>query len=307
MHKIPQDIRERQLRELAEADGYSFVGWVDGCKNAHSKAILRCVKHGEWCASITSFVHSNKRCKICSNISAGTLREIPQIEREKQLTGLAEVDGYTFAGWVDGYNGVHSRAVITCHIHGGWESTVNNFVNNSRRCPGCAGVKTIPQGIRERQLIELAVTDGYAFIRWANAYKNRNTKAVMSCVTHGEWEVTSKNFITLGHRCPSCRATGYTPNKPATLYALLSDCETMIKIGISNVPEQRHIILTRKTPFDFTTHRQLHCEDGSQPPMLERMFHDAFPSANLRGFDGATEWRHMSPDVTTWLDLLGAQ
>jgi hypothetical protein len=81
----------------------------------------------------------------------------------------------------------------------------------------------------------------------------------------------------------------------------------MVKIGITNKPSQRHAQLVNSTPFGFSTYRQLYCEDGSQPPILERMFHDQFPSTGLRGFDGATEWRKMHPDIITWLDLLGAQ
>jgi hypothetical protein len=78
----------------------------------------------------------------------------------------------------------------------------------------------------------------------------------------------------------------------------------MIKIGISNVPDKRHAKLRRCTPFEFAVYRELSCDDGTIPPMLEQMFHDEFPSAGLRGFDGATEWRLWHDDVNTWFDLL---
>jgi hypothetical protein len=129
----------------------------------------------------------------------------------------------------------------------------------------------------------------------------------MKCPEHGEWSTTVTMFIHGGNRCASCAACGYQSSLAGTLYALLSECKSLVKIGITNKPSQRHNQLTNATPFNFSAYRQLHCEDGAVPPMLERMFHDEFPSANLRGFDGATEWRQMSPDVTTWLDLLGAQ
>jgi len=78
----------------------------------------------------------------------------------------------------------------------------------------------------------------------------------------------------------------------------------MVKIGISNRHVKRRQKLARVTPFKFSVHREIHCEDGAVPRMLERLFHNQFPSVGLTGFDGATEWRQMSPDITTWLELL---
>jgi hypothetical protein len=144
----------------------------------------------------------------------------------------------------------------------------------------------------------------FHFVGWESACENQFSKVVMECPEHGRW-VTSTAYILRGSGCPQCATTGYQSSKSGTLYALLSECGSMIKIGISNIPEARHAQLARKTPFKFAVHRQIHCEDGTTPPMLERMFHNEFPSAGLRGFDGATEWRVWYPEVNTWFDLLG--
>ena len=238
--KIPQDVRERQLTELAEADGYTFVGWVDGCKNAQSKAIMICADHGQWSVTISHFTSNGSRCPQCGNIAIADRRRVPIDEREEQLTRLAHADGYSFIGWEGDYSGSKSRVIMKCPEHGEWSTTVTTFI-------------------------------------------------------HG------------GNRCSSCAAYGYQSTLPGTLYALLSDCESLVKIGITNKLSQRHSQLTNSTPFRFSIHRRLHCGDGLQPRMLERVFHDEFPSAGLYGFDGATEWRYMNPDITTWFDLLGAQ
>lgn len=305
MRKIPQEVREKQLRELAEADGYSFVGWVDGYRNINSKVTIVCTDHGEFNLRAAHFISTGVRCKICAQLR-NYPKPIPQNVRERQLRELAEADGYAFMGWVDGYKNQYSKALINCPSHGSWPSGCSDFIAG-RRCPTCSGVPRYSQTKREIQISELARRDGYMFIGWAGNFAHAKTKATINCPSHGDWDVTLNSFVNQGRRCPGCAVTGYASNKPGTLYALISNCKSMIKIGISNTVHRRHIELKSATPFAFSVYRQLHCEDGSQPPMLERMFHNQFPSAELSGFDGATEWCRMSPDVTTWLDLLGAK
>lgn len=376
--KIPQDVRERQLRELAEADGYSFVGWVDGYRDAHSRVVINCPEHGDWSVAVDSFTRSGSRCSACKG-----MRNIPQDVRERQIKELADIDGYEFVGWVNGYANYYSSCVMNCPSHGEWSVTVGNFIRGSRcaecgiissanqrrvsrnvcelrlielanpdecsfigwvgkyngmnskvtmscsyhgewivsatkfvnqgsRCPTCgvgksADTRRVPQDVRERQIVDAIGTREYTFEGWIGDTRNAVDRIMLKCAQHGQWDVTVVNFLSRRSGCPSCAEYGYQPYKPGTLYALLSKCEHMVKIGISNVPHQRHAQLANSTPFAFSTHRQLHCDDGTVPPMLERMFHDQFPSAELRGFDGATEWCRMSQDVTTWFDLLGAQ
>lgn len=238
-------------------------------------------------------------------------RKIPQDVREKQIRELATADGYTFVGWADGYKGNRSNVTINCTEHGEWRTNLYNFMGNGSRCPKCArirvnGINRIPREECERQLRELAEADGYTFVGWVDEYVGNRSASIFNCVKHGEWSTRTNDFKVSESRCPSCAVSGYDPSTPGTLYALISNCGTMIKIGISSDPDKRYRILRSVTPFQFTGYRRIRCEDGAQPRMLERMFHDEFPSVGLRGFDGATEWRRMSPDVTTWFDLLGA-
>lgn len=295
---IPQDVREQQIREIAEAGDYSFVGWVDGYKDAHSKVIMSCVEHGDWIAKVRKIVNDGSRCPGCGNLT-------PKSTRERQLRGIADEGGYTFVGWVNGYQNAHSKLIMNCSVHGDWVSCCNNIINKGTRCESCT--RMTPQDIKERQTRELAEAKGYVFVGWDGKYGGGRSRAIINCDIHGDWSVNVMYFRYCDTGCPSCAITGYRPSIPGTLYALMSDCGSMVKIGISNVPDKRHAELRSDTPFNFTVYRQLYCEDGSQPPMLERMFHDEFASANQRGFDGATEWRQMSPDVATWLDLFNAK
>lgn len=300
--KIPQDVREKQLRKLAHADGYTFVGWVGDYQNAHTKLIMNCSTHGDWVTSCNGFIDAKSRCNGCSG-----RKIISQTERELVISDLARADGYEFIGWFGEFQNGKSKMTIRCESHGDWVTTVGNFVSHGNRCSACAGNRLITQTEREDQFIKAADKSGYEFVGWLDGHNNGWSRAIISCPEHGEWVTNSINFISGGKGCMSCAVTGYRPTLPGTLYALLSDCGTMVKIGISNVPDKRHVELQYDTPFKFTVYRQLHCDDGSIPPMLEREFHAAFKGVGLYNFDGATEWRHMSEDVTTWFDLMSAQ
>lgn len=365
MRKIPKLEYEETLRQIAEADGYSFVRWADGYKGRRSLAEFECPDHGRWVTAAGAFTgnggQKGSRCARCKGV-----KKFETTERVVQIQNLLTRDGYTFVsftdgivaanchthggystsfasfyyrnarctkcsgkykfsecervaqindkcvkldlifdGWVTSYTNAHSKMKITCPTHGQWVTTVNGFINNDTSCQGCAGLSRILPDDREQQIIDLLHDTTFEFVRWDGGYTNSKSKAVIKCPTHGEWSVSAQALIQHGHRCPSCAIPGYRPALPGTLYSLLSECGTMIKIGISNKPLVRFSALRRATPFKFSVHRQLHCEDGSHPPMLERMFHGEFPSAGLICFDGATEWRVWYPEVNTWFDLLG--
>lgn len=232
-------------------------------------------------------------------------RKISKSDREVQLSALALADGYEFAGWVGEYIGNRTYVKFRCEVHGDWSVKLSSFATAGNRCVGCyAARKRVPRDECETKLHALALADGLTFVGWVTEYKDVQSRAIMHCAAHGNWSVSVNNFANGGSRCPACASYGYSSGVPGTLYALLSECGSMVKIGISKNMARRHRELSRYTPFKFTILRELPNTDGSIPPTLEKLFHDQFPSAGLTGFDGATEWRQMSPDVTTWLDLL---
>lgn len=368
--KISQDVRERQLRELAEADGYTFVGWVDKFINNQSKAIISCPAHGEWAVSVNQFVSARTRCKKCVRRPGYmTLSEC-----EMLIKNEANIKDYDFGGWVGEYSTVASKIKVNCQKHGEWRPSVHNFLNGKgcyacgrerlsdkftrswddtlsiilqraamngveyvkidgdyddqysrviMRCPyhgeysqQIAGVtqgkqcrkcslNQLTKLQQSNRLHHLAASDNIEFIGYHGDYVGVQSKAIFRCFDHGEWACSINSFVSAGSRCPDCAGGGYDARIPGTCYALLSDCRSMVKIGISNNAARRHTQLANSTPFNFIILRELHCEDGSAARMLERIFHDTFPSAGLSGFDGATEWRVWHDDVNTWFDILG--
>jgi hypothetical protein len=300
--KISKSDREAQLSALALADGYEFVGWVGEYKNSSTKAVMRCTAHGDWSALFNNLIKGS-RCIGCRNEVYSTNRRKNVTEVEDRIRVLTTEKNLTFVKWCSEYKNKNTRLIVNCATHGSWEVSVSNFLRGTG-CDGCGGHYKYSQVEREAQVRDLCVDTHYSFIGWETHYQDQRSKVIVKCSLHGNWSANIGNFIDKGTRCAACASTGYDTGRPGTLYALLSECETMVKIGISNRHVKRRQKLARVTPFKFSVHREIHCDDGAVPRMLERLFHNQFPSAGLKGFDGATEWRQMSPDITTWLELL---
>lgn len=93
-----------------------------------------------------------------------------------------------------------------------------------------------------------------------------------------------------GRGCPKCCSGGFDSSKKAFVYFLVdTETHTRVKIGVSNMPDRRLQELKRNTPFALER-----IDLFETPPeitlQIEALCHYQLESANLKGFDGATEW-----------------
>ena len=60
----------------------------------------------------------------------------------------------------------------------------------------------IPEEIRIQQINALP---NISFVRWADTYKNKNSKAICRCTIDGrEWGASVHNLVNKGRGCPQC-------------------------------------------------------------------------------------------------------
>ena len=218
--------------------------------------------------------------------------------RIDQINNLPNI---TFVRWVDSYTSARSKAVVKCSIDGNeWSAEVNKLVNSGRGCPVCR----CPPNWTEHDRINQINTDSVKFVGWVSSYETAYSRAWCECSSCGtKWSATVNNLVNHGRGCPKCAKYGYNPSKPGTLYALRSECGTMVKIGIANNLKQRHRILKRKTPFQFECVELCH-GDGSLIATLEKVLHDLMKPVNFdRPFDGSTEWREWDDRLPMWFDF----
>lgn len=127
--RINANERISQINSLA---GISFIGWADGYKNAHSKAVCKCGIDGyEWQATSTDLINRGTGCPQCAGLVA-----TPSGERIAQINAR---QGITFVRWHGEYNNSHSKAVCRCDVDGcEWTATISAIVNHKTGCPQCA-------------------------------------------------------------------------------------------------------------------------------------------------------------------------
>lgn len=281
-----------RVDQINSMGGVEFVRWCGTYVNCYSKCICRCTIDGfEWSTSVNSIINSNKGCPQCSGKRRWTADE-----REQQINS---VGGLVFVRWVAGFNGSHSKAECVCESGHHWTASVNNLVNQHQGCPHCAGTR---KRTSDECIVLINSRSDLKFVRWDGDYQNKESKAVCKCVADHEWSASVGSLVNNGSGCPSCAKTGYNPEIEGTLYALRSDCGTMVKIGISNNYKRRHAALRRDTPFPWNCIELLH-GDGALIVSLEKAFHGMTePVEFAEPFHGYTEWRRWTPELVDWFN-----
>lgn len=221
---------------------------------------------------------------------------IPAHIREQQIDNLPNI---RFVRWDGEYRNTLSKAVCRCTVDGfEWSASVGNLLSHGRGCPECAVQRRrTPSDERVKQINNLP---SIKFVRWDGEYRNCLSKAVCRCGAGHEWSSTVNHLVSNGSGCPECAKSGYSQCKSGTLYALRSECGTMIKIGISNDYAARHTTLRRTTPFDWSCVEMIH-GDGALIAGLEKALHGLTePAVFKNSFDGYTEWRKWDNRIPEW-------
>lgn len=287
---------DERIEHINSLENIEFVSWVNGYKNSHSKAIVRCkIDLFRWTASVNNLVNGGYGCPHCAGQRRWTAEE-----RVEQINSLENIE---FVSWHDGYKNKNSKANVRCAIDWyEWCSTVSSLVNNGHSCPQCAGVRRWTHKERIKQINSI---ENIEFVSWVGKYKNKNSKANVRCTIDSfEWLASVSSLVHSGCGCPNCAKSGYDPSKTGTLYALRSECGKYVKVGISNKPKQRHRQLELATPFSFSCIEQI-SGDGVKIYELEKYFHDKYERAGFTGFDGATEWLVCTPELLEEIRNLG--
>lgn len=298
---VPEEIRVKQLKSLPNIE---FIGWIGEYKNSRSKANVRCKIDGsEWSSTVHS-LNAGYGCKKCARLIIENAKRIPESKRIEQINSLSNIE---FLGWACEYKGNRSRAIVKCKIcKREWTATVQTLIDKASGCKDCSQIKVsnsqrVPEDIR---IIQINSMPNLTFLKWCDGeYKNNHSKAYVACQLGHKWSAYVTNLLR-GSGCPFCSKKGYNINAEGTLYALRSECGSMIKIGISNKPKQRHRQLEKATPFSFYVIEQV-TGDGVKIAEMELYFHRKYASAGLSGFDGATEWLMATDELLTEIRKMG--
>ncbi|AUR82239.1 hypothetical protein NVP1022O_26 [Vibrio phage 1.022.O._10N.286.45.A10] len=255
-------------------DRYSYDRTV--YVRALDKVTITCPEHGDFEQRPASHLTGRGCAKCRSDSDKLTTEEF--IEKARAVHGSRY--GYERAVYVTN----RKKLTITCPGHGDFNQTPHSHLGGSG-CAKCADIT-----LTTEEFIEKArAVHGNAYGYDRTVYVTNKKKVTLTCPEHGDFEQTPNTHLS-GCGCHKCATRGFNPDKQAYLYILLdTETHSRVKIGISNVPDRRLRDLKRETPFPLER-----IDLFETPPtvtlQLEKFCHSQLESANLTGFDGATEW-----------------
>ena len=186
------------------------------------------------------------------------------------------------------YTLARRKVTVTCPEHGDFEQRAYSHLNGNG-CTKCRddGLRLTTEEFTGKARLVHGCKYGYGYL--SSVYADSQKKITITCPEHGDFEQRPASHLR-GNGCPKCSITGFNPDKQAYLYILLdTETHSRVKIGISNVPDQRLTRLKRKTPFSIER-IELFETPPTETLRIESLCHSQLTSANLTGFDGATEW-----------------
>lgn len=175
---------EERVNQINNRCGIRFIAWIDGYKNAHSKAICGCVCGNEWVASINDLVNNGTGCQKCSRESAGVKLRKPESE---QISKINDIDNVTFVSWESGrYKNKDSKAVCRCDFGHEWTARIRDLIRGDKRtgCPTCS-VSGYDKEKPATLYALLSKCGSYIKIGISNDYKTRH--ATLKRKTPFEW------------------------------------------------------------------------------------------------------------------------
>ena len=108
------------------------------------------------------------------------------------------------------YKTCRDELIVTCPKHGDFTTKPNNHMRLGTGCPECGKIKANKGNENKRSETLKEVFDKankihsnkYNYDKFI--YKNINTKSIITCPSHGDFEISMNKHIYRGQGCPKC-------------------------------------------------------------------------------------------------------
>lgn len=103
------------------------------------------------------------------------------------------------------YTGVHDKLIVTCPVHGDFQSTFSNHTHKTspRGCPTCGVLRRVRKRTQPKEIFfEDALNEHGSLYDYSEVdYVNKDTKVKILCKEHGSFLQTPEKHIA-GKGCP---------------------------------------------------------------------------------------------------------
>lgn len=283
--------------------GLEFIGFPIGFSRSSTKVAYRCIEHGgEHVTGLSTFFIRKNCCP--ATFMESTLRA--KLESNESFTAKILSKGRFTSGTEFRRIGLTSYWEVHCPkckndeyaksgIGSVWVAIGSSISLGRVQCRCSERHCWTKDEYKKR--IELA---GISFIEWVEPYVGNfhEDRFISRCEEHGERDVSVAGALN-GRGCPGCAETGFDQCKDGYIYCLKSEDGALVKIGITHDTNDRFQRLRRYTPFEFTV-EAIRIMKGYEAAKLEKEILSGFMSAELRGFDGATEWIRYDERISSY-------
>jgi hypothetical protein len=283
--------------------GVEFLGFKDGFRRRQTHILYSCLEHGgEHSTDLPTFLARKNCCP--ETFTAASLKT--KLESDSSFTEKVMKKGRFTEGTQFKRVGLTSMWEVHCAkckkddyaksgISSVWTAIGSSISLGRVQCRCSERHCWTKEEYRKR--IELS---GISFVEWVEPYtgNHHNDRFLSRCEIHGERDVSVAGALT-GRGCPGCADRGFDQCKNGYIYCLKSEDGALVKIGITHDTDDRFQRLRRYTPFEFTV-EAIRGMKGHEAAKLEKEILSGFMSAELRGFDGATEWIRYDDRISSY-------
>lgn len=183
---------------------YSKVSLV----NNKTPVEIICGEHGSFMQTPDRHLRGSG-CKKCSTKNRSTLGPLT---KEEFISLSEKVHGGFYSYSRMGPFGMGDKVLITCPIHGDFETLARKHLQERRGCPDCGRVRTKYSGsVLYQDFFDRAVDRHGSHYDYSDVSLRFFTDDIwVTCPEHGPFQVTASGHIH-GRGCPGCRPQGSSP------------------------------------------------------------------------------------------------
>jgi very-short-patch-repair endonuclease len=190
--KITSDIFKERMIKIDSSYDYSKIDY----KNMHKKVKVICYKHGEFEQTPINLL-SGFLCKECKKDKS------KQLKLKKVLKKSEKIHNYKYDYSLVEYNKMILDVTIICPIHGNFEQSLNNHINQKKGCPKC--VKNFKLG--KDDFVKKSDEIHNNFYDYSKSdFTTVANKVIIICPIHGDFPQTPNNHLG-GVGCPTCSSS----------------------------------------------------------------------------------------------------
>ena len=169
----------------------------------YNEVCIICPKHGEFWQSPNAHLRG-KGCKRCSMEILWENKK--KITTESLIIKGKEIYGDKYTYGKTAYNGYNKSFIVTCPLHGDFETNYRNFILKRHGCYKCGKIKMWDNRGRittEEFIKKAREVHGNKYDYSKVNYKRRDSKVIIICPEHGEFLQTPAKHLE-GQECPEC-------------------------------------------------------------------------------------------------------